>query len=65
MDVVLTGSRGYDVMLWGDCGGSGYNASTKYKYWSWSYENKIAHDGVQGGLFHRGTGKRYVLMDRF
>ena len=53
-------------MLWGDCGGSGYNASTKYKYWSWSYENKIAHNDVQGGLFHRGTGiKGYVLKDRF
>ena len=43
MDIVLTGSRGYDIMLWGDCGGSGYNVSTKYKHWSWSYENKIAH----------------------
>ena len=43
MDIVLTGSRGYDIMIWGDCGGSGYNVSTKYKHWSWSYENKIAH----------------------
>ena len=32
MDVVLTTSRGYNIMLWGNCGGSGYNASTKYKY---------------------------------
>ena len=63
MDVVLTTSRGYDVMLWGDCGGSGYNASSKYKYWSWSYENKIAHNDVQGGLFHRGTGK-WVRIQR-
>ena len=52
-------------MLWGDCGGSGYNASTKYKYWSWSYENKIAHNGVQGGLFHRGTGKRVRIKGSF
>ena len=65
MDVVLTTSRGYDVMLWGDCGGSGYNASSKYKYWSWSYENKIAHDDVQGGLFHRGTGKRVRIQGSF
>ena len=65
MDVVLTTSRGYDVMLWGDCGGSGYNASTKYKYWSWSYENKIAHNDVQGGLFHRGTGKRVRIQGSF
>ena len=65
VDVVLTTSRGYDVMLWGDCGGSGYNASTKYKYWSWSYENKIAHDDVQSGLFHRGTGKRVRIKGSF
>ena len=65
MDVVLTTSRGYDVMLWGDCGGSGYNASSKYKYWSWSYENKIAHNDVQGGLFHRGTGKRVRIQGSF
>ena len=32
MDVVLTTSKGYNITLWGDCGGSGYNASTKYKY---------------------------------
>ena len=65
MDVVLTTSRGYNVMLWGDCGGSGYNASSKYKYWSWSYENKIAHNDVQGGLFHRGTGKRVRIQGSF
>ena len=65
MDVVLTTSRGYDVMLRGDCGGSGYNASTKYKYWSWSYENKIAHNDVQGGIFHRGTGKRARIQGSF
>ena len=65
MDVVLTTSRGYDVMLWGNYGGSGYNASSKYKYWSWSYENKIAHNDVQGGLFHRGTGKRVRIQGSF
>ena len=37
MGVVSTGPRGYNIMLWSDCGGSGYTASTKYKYWSWSY----------------------------
>ena len=51
MDVVLTTSRGYDVMLWGDCGGSGYNASSKYKYWSWSYENYSIGVPVKGYVF--------------
>ena len=58
MDIVLTTSRGYNIMLRGDCGGAGYNASTKYKYWSWSLTNKIAQNDAQGGYFHRGTGKR-------
>ena len=65
MDIVLTTSRGYNIMLWGDCGWSGYNASTKYKYWSWSLTNKIAQNDAQGGYFHRGTGKRTRIKDRF
>ena len=65
MDVVLTTSRGYNITLWGDCGGSGYTASTKYKYWSWSYENKIQQNDVQGEYFHRGTGKRVRINGSF
>ena len=52
-------------MLWGDCGGSGYDASTKYKYWSWSFENKIAQNDAQGWYFHRGTGKRTRIKGSF
>ena len=65
MDVVLTTSRGYNITLWGDCGGSGYNASTKYKYWSWSFENKFAQNNALGGYFHRGTGKRTRIKGSF
>ena len=65
MDVVLTTSREYNIRLWGDCGGSGYNASTKYKYWSWSLTNKVTQDNAQGGYFHRGTGKRTHIKGPF
>ena len=65
MDIVLTTSREYNIMLWGDCGGSGYNASTKYKYWSWTLTNKIAQNDAQGGYFHRGTGKRVRVKGSF
>ena len=65
MDVVLTTSRGYNIALWGDCGGSGYNASTIYNYWSLSLTNKITQDNVQGGYFHRGTGKRVRIKGSF
>ena len=63
MDIALTSSRGYNIMLWGDCGGSGYNASTKYKYWS--LENKIAQNNAQGGYFHRATGKKVHIKRSF
>ena len=65
MDVVLTMSRGYNIMLWGDCGGSGYKAWTKCKYWSWSLENKVAQNDAQGGYFHRATGKRVHVKGSF
>ena len=65
MDVVLTTSRGYNITLWGDCGGSGYTASTKYKYWSWSYENKVQQNDAQGGYFHRGARKRVRIKGSF
>ena len=58
MDVVLTTSRGYNITLWGDCGGSGYTASCMYKYWSYTYTNKVRKDNITGGFFHRGGGKK-------
>ena len=66
MDVVLTTSRGYNITLWGDCGGDGYHASTKYKYSSWTVtDNKIKQDNIQGGYFHRATGKRVRIKGSF
>ena len=35
------------------------------KYWSWSLENKISQDDVQGGYFHRGIGKRVRIKGSF
>ena len=66
MDVVLTTSRGYNITMWGDCGGSGYNASTMYRYNSWSItNNKIKQDNIQGGYFPRATGKRIRIKGSF
>ena len=65
MDVVLTTSRGYNITLWGDCGGSGYTASCIYKYWSYTYTNKVKKYNITGGFFHRGTGKRVRIKGSF
>ena len=65
MDIVLTSSVGYNISLWGDCGGSGYNAETKYKYFSWSLTNKVEQNNTQGGYFHRATGKKVHIKGSF
>ena len=65
MNIELSSSVGYNISLWGDCGGSGYNASTKYKYWSWGLTNKIKQDNIQGGYFHRVTGKKVFIKGTF
>ena len=52
-------------MLWGDCGGPGYTASTKYKYWSWTCKNKVQQNDSRGGYFHRGTSKRVRVKGSF
>ena len=65
MNIVLTSSVGYNITLCGDCGGSGYNASTKYKYWSWGLTNKVKQDNAQGGYFHRATGKKVFIKGSF
>ena len=65
MYIVLTTSVGYNIGLCGDCGGFGYNASTKYKYFSWSLTNKVPQNNVQGGYFHRATGKNVFIKGSF
>ena len=65
MNIELASSVGYNISLWGDCGGSGYDASTKYKYWSWGLTNKIKQDNIQGGYFHRATGKKVFVRGTF
>ena len=65
MDIVLTSLVGYNISLWGDCGGSGYNAETKYKYFSWSLTNKVEQNNTPGGYFHRATGKKVHIEGSF
>ena len=65
MNIELASSVGYNISLWGDSGGSGYNASTKYKYWSWSLTDKKQQNDVHGGFFHRATGKKVFIKGTF
>ena len=65
MNIVLTTSLAYNIALWGDCGGSMYNATTKYKYWDWDFQSKTKQDNAQGGYFQRATGKKVIVKGSF
>ena len=66
MDIVLTGSRGYDIMLWGTAAGLGTMCQRNISIGVGVMRiRSLMHNDVQGGLFHRGTGKRVRIKGSF
>ena len=64
-------TSGFDVYMYGECGGSGFHAQTMYRYWS-STECNTGKDfnlrtqsKTQGGYFHRGSGKKVQFCGSF
>ena len=64
-------TSGFDVYMYGECGGSGFHAQTMHRYWS-STEYNTGKDfnprtqsKTKGGYFHRGSGKRVQFCGSF
>ena len=64
-------TSGFDVYMYGECGGSGFHAETMYRYWS-STEYDTGKDfnprkqvKSRGGYFHRGSGKKVQFVGSF
>ena len=55
-DLVFPVSRNIKVFLYGECGGTGYNATTWYTHWNNNYQSNTAQNAIHGGYFHRGYG---------
>ena len=55
-DVFTTADMVMKVFLYGECGGTGYDATTKYKYWDFTGTNKVKQDDVNGGYSLRAYG---------
>ena len=64
-DIFLPSSKLVKVFLYGECGGTGYKASTKYKYWEWTGSNKAKQTDASGGYFHRGWGSKIHIEGAF
>ena len=64
-DIFLPSSKLINVFLYGECGGTGYKASTKYKYWEWTGTNKVQQADASGGYFLRGLGSKIHIEGAF
>ena len=55
-DLIFPTSTHIKVFLYGECGGTGYNATTWYYHWDTNTQSGAAQNNVNGGYFHRGYG---------
>ena len=72
MDIMRSSvtSSGVNILLYGECGGSGYNSSTLYRYWSANANQNgkdfsVARDSGSGKRFHRFTGSQSMVHGQF
>ena len=69
-EVSFDHTSGFDIYMYGECGGSGFHAQTVYRYWASDYLqgkdfNPVKQSNVQGGYFHRGSGKTVQFVGSF
>ena len=70
-DISSDHTSGFDIYMYGECGGTGFHAQTMYRYWSSSEFNSgkdfnsRTQNNVQGGYFQRGSGKKVQFVGSF
>ena len=45
-NIILSSARAFGVYMYGDCGGSGYDDNTLYRFWSWAKTMLILRPGA-------------------
>ena len=53
------------VFLYGECGGSGYKATTTYEHWDGTAHGTTKQNNVADGYFHRMYGKHVHVTGHF
>ena len=64
-DLFLTSSKNVKVFLYGECGGSGYKATTTYEHWSGTVHGTTKQNNVADGYFHRMHGSHIHVSGSF
>ena len=70
-DISSDHTSGFDIYMYGECGGTGFHAQTMYRYWSSADFNNgkdfnpRTQSNVQGGYFQRGSGRKVQFVGSF
>ena len=64
-DIFLTSTKNVKVFLYGDCGGTGYKATTTYEHWSGTAHGTTKQNNVADGYFHRMHGSHIHISVSF
>ena len=64
-DLIFPTNTSVKVLLCGECGGTGYNATTWYGHWNGSSRGGSTQNDVNGGYFHRGYGTHIYISGEF
>ena len=64
-DLIFSTSTNVKVFLYGECGGTRYNATTWHDHWNGSSRSGSTQNDVNGGYFHRGYGTHIYISEQF
>ena len=64
-DLFLTSPSSMKVFLYGECGGSGYKATTTYEHWDGTAHGTTKQNNVADGYFHRMHGSHIHISGSF
>ena len=67
-------TNGFNIYMYGECGGAGFYAKTMYRYWAANYaggddfnpvKQGASGNGVHGGYFLRAVGRKVQIQGVF
>ena len=64
-DIFLTTASSVKVFLYGECGGTGYKATTTYEHWDGTARGTSSQTNVADGYFHRMHGSHIHISGSF
>ena len=64
-DIFFTTSLECKIFLYGECGGTGFNATTWYRHVTSNSSTNVTQNSADGGYFHRADGRSSHIEGSF